>query len=79
MSENLSAIPLTTSPPVAYVGHMILLTTKDAAALVGVPVRTFNRWVTAGLVPVATQAPGVNGARFFDANAIGELVKARAS
>lgn len=55
---------------------MNLLTAKEAADQLGVPVRTFNRWVSAGRIVAVAQGPGVRGARLF---AVADVEKARAS
>jgi excisionase family DNA binding protein len=52
---------------------MILLTTKQAADILGIPPRTLNRWVVAGKIAPTAQGPGPKGARLFDALAVGAL------
>lgn len=42
-----------------------LLTTKEAADLLGVSVATINRWADKGDLTVAAKAPGLRGARLF--------------
>lgn len=43
-----------------------LLTTSEAAELLGVSGRTLSRWVEAGRITPAVTAPGRTGVRMFD-------------
>lgn len=42
-----------------------LVSTAEAATLLGKSTATINRWAEDGALPVAFKAPGVRGARFF--------------
>jgi predicted site-specific integrase-resolvase len=42
-----------------------LVSTAEAATLLGKSTATINRWADSGALPVAFKAPGVRGARFF--------------
>lgn len=54
------------------------LTTKEAATALGVSVRTINRWVEVGKLPVASKLPGRTGPRLFEPGVI-ELVRRQMS
>lgn len=69
------------SAPMSKVTHMgneaELLSTAEAAALLGKSIATINRWADSGALPVAVKAPGIRGARFFARGAV-EAMKASA-
>lgn len=50
-----------------------LIGSAQAAKIIGVDRATFNRWVVAGLVPIAAELEGPTGARLFDADVIDQL------
>ena len=50
-----------------------LLTTAQVAAQLGVTVATVNRWVNAGTLPVAFQAHGIRGARYFHPDTVARV------
>lgn len=50
---------------VPHEGSAGLLSTAEAATLLGKSTATINRWADSGALPVAVKAPGVRGARFF--------------
>ena len=50
-----------------------LLTTAQVAAQLGVTVATVNRWVNAGTLPVAFQAHGIRGARYFHPDTVARM------
>lgn len=50
---------------VPHEGSAGLLSTAEAAALLGKSTATINRWADSTALPVAFKAPGVRGARFF--------------
>ena len=54
-----------------------LLTSIQAADLLGVDKATFNRWVTRGEVPVEVQFPGYKGPRLFRRIDVERLAKDR--
>ncbi|GAB3988754.1 MerR family transcriptional regulator [Nocardioides marmoraquaticus] len=54
-----------------------LIGSAQAAEVLGVNRATFNRWVSAGKVPVAVEMAGATGARLFDAGVIDELAYQR--
>lgn len=54
-----------------------LIGSAQAAKAYGVDRATFNRWVNAGLVPIAVEMEGKTGARLFDAEVIDRLVAER--
>jgi predicted site-specific integrase-resolvase len=54
-----------------------LIGSAQAAKKFGVDRATFNRWVAAGLVPIAAELDGPTGARLFDADLIDALVSER--
>lgn len=43
-----------------------VLTTAEAAKLLGVTVTTLNRWVNSGRIRALFEGPGTHGARFYD-------------
>ena len=47
--------------------NLELLTTAQVAEMLDVDVRTVARWVNAGRLTPAVQAPGIRGARMFRA------------
>ena len=65
------------SAPMSKVTHMgneaELLSTAEAAALLGKSIATINRWADSGALPVAVKAPGIRGARFFAAAEVEKL------
>lgn len=50
-----------------------LLTTRQAASRLGVPVSTFLKWVTENRIPVAQKLPGTRGQYLYDPDAIAQL------
>lgn len=50
-----------------------LIGSFQAAKVFGISRATFNRWVTAGKIPVAVEMDGETGARLFDADVIDQL------
>ncbi|TNC19081.1 helix-turn-helix domain-containing protein [Amycolatopsis alkalitolerans] len=50
------------------------LSTKEAAAALGVSIRTLNRWVELGKLPVAGKLPGRTGCRLFEPGVV-ELLR----
>lgn len=42
-----------------------LITTAEAADILGVTVSTVNRWAVAGRIAIAVQGPGRRGVRMF--------------
>lgn len=42
-----------------------LISTTQAAEILGRPVATINRWAARGYLPVEVQAPGTRGARLY--------------
>lgn len=55
-----------------------LLTTAETAALLGKSVRTVQYYARTGLLTPALQAPGINGALFFDSEDVEALKAGRA-
>lgn len=53
-------------PYLAHVPISDLLTTQQAAEVLGISRRTLTRWVEDGKVPVAHRLPGETGAFLFD-------------
>jgi len=58
---------------VPHEGSAGLLSTAEAAALLGKSPATINRWAEDGTLPVAFRAPGIRGARFFAAAEVEKL------
>ena len=58
---------------VPHEGSAGLLSTAEAAALLGKSPATINRWAEDGTLPVAFKAPGIRGARFFAAEDVERL------
>ena len=58
---------------IPHEGSAGLLSTAEAAALLGKSPATINRWADSGALPVAVKAPGIRGARFFTAAEIEKL------
>lgn len=54
-----------------------LVSSAEAAQMVGVDRRTFNRWVTAGRVPPAVEAPGQTGTRLFERAVVERFARER--
>lgn len=54
-----------------------LITTAQAAHILGLTVATVNKRAKAGLIPVAQQLPGETGARLFDSDEIERLAQQR--
>ncbi len=52
--------------PATYVGHMNLLSTKEAAEQLGVTPRTLNRMAADGRITSAAKAPGPRGAYLYE-------------
>ena len=61
---------------VPHDGSAGLLSTAEAAALLGKSPATINRWAEDGTLPVAFRAPGIRGARFFTRDAV-DAMKSR--
>ena len=55
------------------------LTTAEACEKLGVSASTLHKWVRAGTLKPTMQAPGLRGARFFNAADIDALLAERAS
>lgn len=53
-----------------------LVSTAEAATLLGKSTATINRWAEDGTLPVAFRAPGIRGARFFTRDAV-DAMKSR--
>lgn len=53
-----------------------LVSTAEAATLLGKSTATINRWADSGALPVAFKAPGARGARFFTRDAV-DAMKSR--
>ncbi|MCA9857809.1 MAG: helix-turn-helix domain-containing protein [Dehalococcoidia bacterium] len=53
------------------------LPTATVAAQLKVSERTVNRWANEGILPIAFQAPGATGARFFRAEDVRRLADDR--
>jgi len=51
------------------------LPTATVAAQLKVSERTVNRWANEGILPIAFQAPGATGARFFRAEDVRRLLR----
>ena len=56
-----------------------LLSTAEAAALLGKSTATINRWADSGALPVAVKAPGLRGARFFTRASVEAMASAGAA
>ena len=56
-----------------------LVTTAEAAQMLGVSVATVNRRADKGEIPVAAKAPGKRGARLFRREDVQALAKERAA
>ena len=57
-------------------GDTELVSTAEAATLLGKSTATINRWADSGALPVAFKAPGTRGARFFTRDAV-DAMKSR--
>lgn len=53
--------------------NLELLTTAEVAEMLDVDVRTVSRWVNAGRLSPAVQAPGLRGARLFHPTDVARL------
>lgn len=53
-----------------------LVSTAEAATLLGKSTATISRWADSGALPVAFKAPGTRGARFFTRDAV-DAMKSR--
>lgn len=51
----------------------VLLTTREAAELLGVAPQTIARWVESGRLVPTLRAPGLRGAMFFERAAVDAL------
>lgn len=52
-----------------------LISTAEAAAILGTTVSTVNRRAIAGQIPVAQQLPGMTGARLFRRSVVTRLAE----
>lgn len=56
-----------------------LVTTAQAAEILGKPIGTVNRWVIEGRLPTAAQLPGRTGARLYRRADVEALAKSVAA
>lgn len=62
----------------AEIGNATLISTRDAAGMLGVGVSTLNLWAQTGRIKPAIEAPGIRGPRFYTVEAVEALAEERA-
>jgi len=54
-----------------------LVTTLEAASILGRRVSTINRWANAGILPIAARGNGIRGPRMFQRGDVERLARER--
>lgn len=57
--------------------NLTLVSTADAAAVLGVSVATLNQWAVNGRIRTAVKTPGIRGARLFAEDDVMALAASR--